>query len=1010
MPSSSSPPAPSPAAARAPSLPDPSKILSAASGAVQMGKSAVTAAASAASAATAAARDTTTAAAAAVHTTAASAAAAGHRTAAATATVLADRALNGPVMRAESSIPEGHDDRIAHLILEFAATANRMQDYETRDLVCRKLASRGLRFFAFYRAGLPVPPATERNVFVKVWAPKERLLEEARRLGFGFQLDPTWLHEADGARNFAERRRFDFDGDYQIRQSGLCWTKGLRPYEFIYAHLVPAGPEDFGYPKPVDSAAAAGLGPDGFPATPVASSSALLTGGAKAADGGEAAASRHLAPPFDPYFRYLKNVKTQTVPSQAEALILLRSIIEHDEPPPPLEDLPEPGNEKGGAGAAAGASAAPQSSWFKAWAPHIRHAQRIKAKFFGRDFQGLNLDSMVHDGVLRQWFPGHSHPDDLREVQASWRATLRISNLDAMRADFERIRHYMGERIAFLIALQDSFVRLLVWAAILGLAAFIHQRRLGTFSIPWLPIYAILSALWSTAFYELWKRKQSKWALLWGKVDFSAHEPLRPEYEAAHSVEKSPVTGRMDYPRTPNPFWFRSKITLSGLTTSLGVGCVVIVVWSIFVLRVLLSQREQRAGGRIPDGWGNHITSIVNAAQVQVMNAVYSNVAHALTKWENHPTKSAHNNALTYKLAAFTFISSYFNLFYLAFIKASVTIAGEPQRCERDDCYGELQTQLAFMLVSNFATGLILAYVVPPIAYAVRWIRAFVLSAWFGNSTDWDVQVLVSKQAQLGAIQRDAQLSEYDVQKAYNDFFIRFGFTTLFVVALPLAPLITLVVASLEKSLLAGKTLEMFRRPMPEGAEDIGAWGLCFEAMAIVSVMSNLGIALFTNTGDLFGRSFSSYERLVFFVVAQNILLLVRSGLASAIPDSTRSTTVQLERTHHLVGRLIDKKGVDAAEDDAAAAGSGSGSGSKVQQRAPAPDLRVLPTEPGDDFLPARDLAKALGEAGMSAVVVVAGGGGGGEDGGETVLANPLRIAAAMRELDPRRIEKHASV
>jgi hypothetical protein len=74
---------------------------------------------------------------------------------------------------------------------------------------------------------------------------------------------------------------------------------------------------------------------------------------------------------------------------------------------------------------------------------------------------------------------------------------------------------------------------------------------------------------------------------------------------------------------------------------------------------------------------------------------------------------------------------------------------------------------------------------------------------------------------------------------------IQFGFITLFVVAFPLAPVFALTNNIFEMRLDAAKFLKHYRRPVPRRASDIGIWGKILDALARISVMTN--VCLFTN-------------------------------------------------------------------------------------------------------------------------------------------------------------------
>ena len=83
-------------------------------------------------------------------------------------------------------------------------------------------------------------------------------------------------------------------------------------------------------------------------------------------------------------------------------------------------------------------------------------------------------------------------------------------------------------------------------------------------------------------------------------------------------------------------------------------------------------------------------------------------------------------------------------------------------------------------------------------------------------------------------------------------------------------------------------------RPVPEGAQDIGAWLMVFECLSYLSTVTNLTIVVFTNTNPLFDFNWSWSERLTFFVICEHVVLLLKYALASWIPDVAFPTRIQV--------------------------------------------------------------------------------------------------------------------
>lgn len=74
---------------------------------------------------------------------------------------------------------------------------------------------------------------------------------------------------------------------------------------------------------------------------------------------------------------------------------------------------------------------------------------------------------------------------------------------------------------------------------------------------------------------------------------------------------------------------------------------------------------------------------------------------------------------------------------------------------------------------------------------------------------------------------------------------IQFGFITLFVASFPLAPLLALFNNILEIRVDAWKFTTQFRRPVASKARNIGAWQEILNAVAILSVVTNVNLSNF---------------------------------------------------------------------------------------------------------------------------------------------------------------------
>ena len=157
-------------------------------------------------------------------------------------------------------------------------------------------------------------------------------------------------------------------------------------------------------------------------------------------------------------------------------------------------------------------------------------------------------------------------------------------------------------------------------------------------------LYMLVAVLWSTFFFEFWKRRENKRAIEWGQTDFEEDEIVRPTFVGIR--RRSPVDDSLnDIYFHPQSRRFRQAI---GYLISFLILCVVLgTVAAILYLRYYLRQVID------PDslfykGIGS-LCSTINAIQIIIFNMIYNKVALWLTKWENQRTQSDFESSLISK-------------------------------------------------------------------------------------------------------------------------------------------------------------------------------------------------------------------------------------------------------------------------------------------------------------------------------------------------------------------------
>ena len=509
---------------------------------------------------------------------------------------------------------------------------------------------------------------------------------------------------------------------------------------------------------------------------------------------------------------------------------------------------------------------------------------------------GLDLDGLQAQGrVLRRWFPAHSAAgrDRLRAQWGFWLLPWQVP--------VAALREYMGEHVAFFFHFQGFFCRWMLLPALAGLAIFINQVVVGDPNTVYLPIYGLLVALWATLFTEMWRREQARTAQKWGTVGYKRDEPLRAEFIAAAERVRSLVDGKPTYAAHAGAA--SARRVASSIVTALSLAAVVVGIGSIFVLRVVLEQQAVLAG------YSDYVTSIINAVVITVFNYAYTLLADALTRCENHATESVHRNNLVVKIAIFQIVNTFFGLTYTAFIKSSLVLVGQQQACQvgpagAPDCLFDMQQQLAILIATRIAFTIAFDLLLPRMRActlsASRCARNLCSRARRASDARWRAAVDASP------LEAENEAYVYNPFDNYLSLMLLFGFSTLYVVALPLAP--ALVAVAIALNLYVDRNLILFvaARPTPEGAADIGAWLPVFETLSFICTVTNLGVVAFSNPGKpIFGYNFSYSQRLIFFIVAEHLVIAAKWAIAYCVPSVSPRTALQLQRQEYLVAKHI---------------------------------------------------------------------------------------------------------
>ena len=138
----------------------------------------------------------------------------------------------------------------------------------------------------------------------------------------------------------------------------------------------------------------------------------------------------------------------------------------------------------------------------------------------------------------------------------------------------------------------------------------------------------------------------------------------------------------------------------------------------------------------------------------------------------------------------------------------------------------------------------------------------------------------------------------------YTEMVLQFGYVTLFVAVLPLAPLLALINNYLEIRIDAYRLCVVHRRPIPQSADGVALWGDILHAMAFFSVAVSGSIVCFKSKH--FTSSMGDAGRVWAFVLFEHLVMGIKAIVDLVIADVPPHVQLQKERQDFLVRKVIN--------------------------------------------------------------------------------------------------------
>lgn len=451
------------------------------------------------------------------------------------------------------------------------------------------------------------------------------------------------------------------------------------------------------------------------------------------------------------------------------------------------------------------------------------------------------------------------------------------------------MRDQFGEKVALYFAYLQNYFIWLIAPSIIGI---LTHYVVGSFSM----IFGIVNVLWSILFVANWERKEKILALRWGVKGCSKLESVRTSF-VPESYQVDYVTG---VKKPSYPFWKRFVKEIASIPLVLG------AMFAVFTLQIAALTLEtfivQVYQGPLKFIF-KLIPTVVLAAIVPVVVAIYKIVANRVLTFENHETEDSYNLSFNQKIFSVSFWTSTGSLFLTAYLylpfghlliphldnvslQFNTFVGASYADGKTFQINGHrLEQQVIYLMVTGQIINFAVEIIVP---WAQR--TAFELLDKYTNKAPPVFQDSAEEHEFLKSVRRQANSPVFNASEEYQEMVTQFSFVTVFGVAWSLAPLASLVNNWFE---LRGDAFKIFRdtkRPIPAREDTIGPW------LTDLKYMTWLGSVVTTSLVLMYGNTYTSFADLT----------KRGMGLVAISPRVLLTSIIAAEHLYFLICKIVN--------------------------------------------------------------------------------------------------------
>lgn len=497
---------------------------------------------------------------------------------------------------------------------------------------------------------------------------------------------------------------------------------------------------------------------------------------------------------------------------------------------------------------------------------------------------GENLKELLIAHVFETAFCLHEKRQQkaLRKKWARWTGLFTGQPL-------RDVKHYFGEKVALYYLWLGWYTKLLVPAAALGVVVFLYglaffrtnplikevcesniimcprcDKRCAVWELKDTCTYAkvtllfdnegtvafaMFMAIWATLFLELWKRHRAAHVSKWKVYDWCEEEE-----ELILDIVNDPFCSPKHFQHS----YLRSTVVLVLVTLMLMI--IIGLAHALVVFRVVAAPLLSEGSWEFMSDHANTVAVMLGAVlhyfTIQIMTKVNRWVALKLCDIEKTNSIAATERSFTVKMFTFQFFTLFSSLFYVAFFLGRIN--GHPgsytriatwrlEECHPSGCLTDLFIQMAVIMLLKQTLNNIFEFTVPWVKSlfsrnAAKTLRRKCGHCYRKACKDEHGRIEPCDICKLRDWLSNYHLTSTDSFSLFNEFLemvVQFSFTTIFVAAFPLAPLLALINNIFEIRLDAIKMVRLERRLVPRKTNDIGVWTQVLEAIGVLAVIAN---------------------------------------------------------------------------------------------------------------------------------------------------------------------------